>query len=222
MNLEEMQAQWSAMDAKLNRSLRLNERFFTEQKLKAAKSALVRFRIGMAVEAVVWLLIIIVLGRFIYDHQNALDLAVCGVAFDVYVIAIFASLVRQIATAGGIRYDRPVSDIQAQIEQVQVLRIQYIRTAILFGIALWAPCAIVTFQAFFGIDLYTLFGPAWVWSNVAVGLALMFAVFFAARRFGSHLSESSFARRLADLISARTLHSARRALDEAREFHSEP
>jgi hypothetical protein len=220
MNLEEMQQKWSEMDAKLDRSLRLNEQLLTETKLKGARSALGRLRLWLGIEAALWLLWAMALGGFIYNHLGMPRFAAAAVATDVFVIVNLIATIRQIVMAGRVNYAQPVTGIQTDIQKLRMFRIRYISGAVLLGIVLWTPAAIVCAEAFFGIDLYALFGLAWIWSNIAFGIAAAALVFWAAKRFSSRLSGSSFMQRLADDIAGVSLKKAANALTAIREFAS--
>ncbi len=217
MTLEEMQEKWAEMDAKLDRSLRINAQLITEGKMKTVRSALKRLQISLGIESGLWLLIAIALGNFIHNHFSAPALLVSGLAVDIYVLANCSALIRQIALAGRLDYSQPVTTIEVDIASLRMVRLRYIRAAVLWGVVLWAPAAIVTIQVLFGIDLYP-FAPAWVWSNVAFGVVLAALVLAAARRFGPRLSASSFGKRLADDVAGVSLKRATEALGAIRDF----
>ena len=218
MTLEEMQEKWAEMDAKLERSLRINTQLITEGKLTTVRSALKRLQISLGIEAGIWLLLAIALGNFIHNHFSAPTLLVSGVAVDIYVLANFIALIRQIAVAGHLDYAQPVTSIEGDVASLRMLRLRHIRASILWGVVLWAPAAVVVAQVLFGIDLYFVFGAAWVWSNVAFGVVLAPLVLAAAKRFGPRLSASSFGRRLADDVAGFSLQRATEALGAIRDF----
>jgi hypothetical protein len=158
------------------------------------------------------------LGALIYDHFGAPRFAAAAIATDVFVIMNLIANVLQIVMAGHVDYAQPVTGIQTEIEKLRMLRVRYISGAVLLGIIIWVPAAIVAAQAFFGIDLYALFGATWVWSNIAFGIAAAALIFWAAKRFGSRLSASSFSRRLADDIAGTNLKKAADALAAVHDF----
>lgn len=218
MTLEEMQEKWAEMDAKLDRSLRINARLITEGKMKTVRSALKRLQISLGIESGLWLLLAIALGNFIHNHFSVPALLVSGLAVDIYVLANCSALIRQIAVAGRLDYSQPVTSLEAEVASLRMLRLRYTRAAVLWGIVLWAAAAVVGAQVLFGIDLYFVFGPAWVWSNVAFGVIVAALVLAAARRFGPRLSASSFGKRLADDIAGISLKGATDALGAIRDF----
>ena len=220
MSLEEMQEKWSEMDAKLDRSLRLNKQLLTESKLKSAGSVLGRLRVGLWIEWMVWIVLAGSLALFTYHHMNSLALALSGVAVFLYADLNGIAVAVQIAKLKQLNCSQSVAHMQVQLQRLRMFRVRYISGAILLGVVLWAPAAFVWAKAFFNIDVYPVFGALWLWSNVAFGFAAAALILWATRRFGSRLSSSSCMRHLADDIAGASLKKAAHALAAVREFES--
>jgi hypothetical protein len=218
MTLEEMQQKWLEMDAKLDRSMRLNEQLLTESRLNGARSALGRLRVSLWIEWVLWIVLAGALTLFVYHHMNSPASAMSGVALFLYADASGVAVAVQVIKLRRVSCSQSIAEMQVQLEKLRMFRIRYISLAVLAGIILWASAAIVAAQALLGINLYALFGAAWVWSNIGFGVATAAIVVWAAKRFGPRLSAFSFAKGLADNIAGVSLKKAATALAAAKSF----
>src|ERR1051326_5952143 len=104
MDLESLKEKWAEYDRKLDDVIRLNRRILTATTMNRARSSLQRVAMWMAVESVVWFVIIVALGSFTYKHIALSWVALAAVFLDSYAIANLIFLIRQIAAALGIDY----------------------------------------------------------------------------------------------------------------------
>ncbi|HZL69092.1 MAG TPA: hypothetical protein VFC29_17390, partial [Candidatus Limnocylindrales bacterium] len=169
-------------------------------------------------EAAAWVAIIVVLGNFIYEHISMAQFAVAGVALDVYSIVTLNFLIRQIALALRIDYGKPIATIQKQIEALRVLRIRTIQWGVLAGLVAWVPFMIVLFKVAFGVDIYE---AAWVWSNVAFGLALIPVAIWVSKKFGDRMDRSPIIQGLMKSLSGHNLNAAADFLMTLSKFEEE-
>jgi hypothetical protein len=182
MDLDELKEKWIDYDRKLDESLRLNRQLLKTMKMSRVRSALHRMAVLSALESVLWFAAIVALGSFIYRHITLMRFALPAAILDLYVIANFAVLIAQIASALQIDYDRPISIIQKQIEALHVLCTRYIQLSVLGGFIVWMPLVIVLFKGFFGVDIYRLFNTTWIVANVLFGLApIAFAIWLSKK-----------------------------------------
>ena len=218
MDLDELKEKWTELDRKLDVNIRLNRQLLSATKLNQTRSSLKRLAVYMGLEAAAWFAIIVVLGNFIYEHISMAQFAVAGVALDVYSIVTLNFLIRQIALALRIDYGKPIATIQKQIEALRVLRIRTIQWGVLAGLVAWVPFMIVLFKVVFGVDIYE---AAWVWSNVAFGLALIPVAIWVSKKFGDRMDRSPIIQGLMKSLSGHNLNAAADFLMTLSKFEEE-
>jgi hypothetical protein len=218
MDLDELKEKWTELDRKLDVNIRLNRQLLSATKLNQTRSSLKRLAVYMGLEAAAWFAIIVVLGNFIYEHISMAQFAVAGVALDVYSIVMLNFLIRQIALALRIDYGKPIATIQKQIEALRVLRIRTIQWGVLAGLVAWVPFMIVLFKVAFGVDIYE---AAWVWSNVAFGLALIPVAIWVSKKFGDRMDRSPIIQGLMKSLSGHNLNAAADFLMTLSKFEEE-
>ena len=218
MDLDELKEKWTELDRKLDVNIRLNRQLLSATKLNQTRSSLKRLAVYTGLEAAVWFAIIVVLGNFIYEHISMAQFAVAGVALDVYSIVTLNFLIRQIALALRIDYGKPIATIQKQIEALRVLRIRTIQWGVLAGLVAWVPFMIVLFKVAFGVDIYE---AAWVWSNVAFGLALIPVAIWVSKKFGDRMDRSPIIQGLMKSLSGHNLNAAADFLVTLSKFEEE-
>jgi hypothetical protein len=221
MDLDELKTQWTEHDRKLETSIRLNRRILSTMQLGRTRSALNRLTVFTALHAALWVACIGSLGNFIYEHASSPRLALSAAALDLYAIASLIALIRQIAAVRQIDYGRPVARIQKQLEALRVMRIRTVQWGVLAGLVAWTPFAIVVTRALFGVDLYRLFGPAWVWANLLFGLAAIPLAVWLSKKFARRMGRSRFMQRLMADLAGNSLNAAATFLAALAEFERE-
>lgn len=218
LDLDEMKEKWAELDRKLDVNIRLNRQLLNATKLNQTRSSLKRVAVYLGVELAMWVVIIGALGNFIYDHISQPQFVVPAVALDVYSIGMVILLGRQIAAALQIDYGKPIATIQRQIEALRVLRIRNTQWAVLAGLVVWVAFMIVIFQVLFGVDIYE---PAWVWSNVAFGLALIPLSIWVSKKFGDRMDRSPIIQGIMGSLAGYNLNAAVGFLATVAEFERE-
>jgi hypothetical protein len=218
LELDEMKQKWAEHDRKLEETIRLNRQLLSATNLNGARSALQRLTLFVGVEAIVWLAIVVALGKFIYEHASVLKFALAGAASDVFAIGMFAAAVAQIGSIRQIDYAQPVAAIQRQMERLRVLRIRTVQRGLLAGTVVWAPFLIVVSNAFWGV---TDFSAAWLWANVAFGLALIPLAIWASTKFADRMGAAAFVQQLMRDIAGRNLNAAATFLATISQFEAE-
>jgi hypothetical protein len=211
LNLDEMKQIWAEHDQKLDQCIRLNRQLLSTTNLNGARSAMQRMSAFLGIEAALWFAIVLALGNFIYKNSAMLQLALPALALDLYAIGMLAAMIRQIAAVQRIDYGGPVAAIQKQLGTLRVLRIRTTQSALLVGVMVWAPAAIVVF----GIEVYSL---AWLFANVLFGLALIPLAFWFSKKFRDRMDRSPFIQRLMDDIAGHSLAKATAFLSTLVEF----
>jgi hypothetical protein len=178
--------------------------------------------LSLVVEAIFNVAAVILLGSFIGDNIEAPRFAVPAALLDLFAIALSIALIRQIVIARQIDYTKPIAAIQRNLENLRVLRIRYTQVLLVFAVLAWPPLCIVLFKTLFGLDAWVVFGSAYLWTNVLLGIAVIPLAIWASKRFGKGLSRSSIMRYLVRTISGRSLNEATGFLATLSEFEHEP
>jgi hypothetical protein len=218
MDLDELKEKWIDYDRKLDESLRLNRQLLKGMKLSRVRSALQRLATLLALESGLWLAGIVALGLFISRHIAIMRFALPAAVLDLFAIANFAALIAQIASALRIDYDRPIAEIQKQLEALRVLRIRYIQGSVVGGFVVWVPFVVVVFKGFFGLDAYRLFNTAWLITNVLVGLAVLALAIWLSKKFSERMSRYPGIQRFMRNLAGHNIKTANEFLAKLSEF----
>ena len=173
MELDELKQKWADHDRKLEVNIRLTLQLLSATKMNRARSALQRLAVFLALETVIALAVIIVLGSFIGDHIAMLRFAVPAAAQDLFEIATLIVLIQQIRLALYIDYCKPVAAIQKQLESLRMLHIRHFQWTLLLAPLLWTPLLIVALEGFLRVDAYKTVGAAYLLANLLFGLAII-------------------------------------------------
>jgi len=221
VEMDELRKIWAEYDRKLDTNIRLSRQLLKAANLKRARSALQRLAIFLALESVVQLAVVIALGNFIYEHISMLRFALPAAALDVLAIADLIAMGQEIARALQIDYDKPITTIQKQLEDLRVLRIRHIQGIFLMAILAWTLLLIVALKGFLGLDVYRLFGVTYVVANLLVGLAIIPLAIWLSRKFGGRLGRFPIIQRLTRGLAGYDLNAATGFLMALSEFESE-
>ena len=221
MELDELKAKSEAHDQQLEKSLRLNRELLSATKLKRAESELRWLTIYSGLEAGMWLVIVVALGKFVAGHIHMPGLAWSGIAVDVMSVGMLIALVQRMIGTLHIDYSHSIAAIQKQVEAVRMLRVRTTQWAVLCGTLLWVPWLAVVSQAFLGVNIYRSVDAAWLISNVLFGLALFPAAIWASRKYADRIQQSPFFQRLMNDLAGRNLTAARGFLATLSEFEKD-
>jgi hypothetical protein len=183
MELDELKEKWAEHDKKLDQSIRLNRQLMRETYTRRAKAALWRLAAILALGSIALLVVIVSLGAFVAKNWPAARFVWPAIALDVAAIAALAALNAQIGMALKIDYNQPIAAIQKRLESLRMFRVRYIQAILVTSALLWTPMFIVAMKAFFGADVYRLFGTAWIVANVAFGCAVLALGIWLSRKY---------------------------------------
>ena len=172
-SMDDLRKTWSEYDHKLDTNIRLSRQLLMATHLNRVRSPMRRLAFFLSLESVIQFAVVAALGSFIYEHIAMVRFALPAAALDVFTIAILIAMVRQIAGALQIDYDKPIAIIQKQLEDLRVLRIRYIQGIFLVATLVWTPLLIVVLKGFWELDAYRLFGTAYLVANLLLGLAII-------------------------------------------------
>jgi hypothetical protein len=221
MELDEMQKRWAAQDKKLDEVLRLNRKLLDTERFGRARSALQRLRAGLGLELLLNAVAVFALGAFIGEHVAEPRFLLPAVVLDVAAVAILAASVRQWTLARAVDFTAPVTVSQRRLEQLRVLRIRVTQWVLLASLLLWTPLLILGLRAVFGVDAYATLGAPYLLANLAVGVAFIPLMRWAARRWAHRLEGTGWARRWAEALAGTSLTAALGQLASITDFERE-
>jgi hypothetical protein len=221
MDLDELKQKWADYDRKLETNIRLSRQLLMATNLNRVRSPLRRLAFFQSLEAIFQFGVVVVLGSFIYDQISAPRFALPAAALDVFAIAILVAMIRQIAGALQIDYDRPIAVIQKQLADLRVLRIRYIQGIFLVATLAWTPLQIVALKGFWGVDAYKSFGAAYLVANLLVGLAIIPLAVWLSKKLGDRMGRSPFLQRFMRDLAGYNLNAATSFLATISEFEKE-
>jgi hypothetical protein len=221
VEMDDLRKTWAEYDRKLDTNIRLSRQLLIVTNLNRVRSPMRRLAFFLGLESIIQFAVVVALGSFIYEYIATVRFVLPAAALDVFAIAILIAMIRQIAGALQIDYDKPIAIIQKQLEDLRVLRIRYIQGIFLVATLVWTPLLIVTLKGFWGLDAYRLFGAAYLTANLLVGLAIIPLAIWLSRKFSDRMGRSPMIQRLMKDLAGYNLNAAARFLATLSEFEEE-
>ena len=221
MELDELKLKWAEHDHELEVNIRLTRHLLSATKLNRARSALQRLAAFLALESVIALAVIVVLGSFIGDHIVMVRFAAPAAALDLFEIATLIVLIQQIRLALYIDYSKPVAAIQKQLEFLRMLHIRHFQWTLLLAPLLWTPLLSVALEGFLRVDAYKTLGAAYLLANLLFGLAIIPLAIWLSKKFGDRTDRSPKIQWLMKEIAGYNLNAASDFLATLSEFEEE-
>ncbi|MEP6938727.1 MAG: serine/threonine protein kinase [Rudaea sp.] len=218
MELDDMKLAWQTLDRRLDLQNALNLSQFRESKLDKARSGLRRLYWGQIVQILFGDAMILFGILSSMRYHSVPHLLICGLCVLFYGVLIVVCGGVTLSRISRIDYSAAVVDIQ---KQVGSLRRTYVFTGMWAGLPwwlLWIPILVLEAMSNVGVDLF-ITAPAFVWINVAVGIAGLFAT-LAFRRWSRNPQRPRMARAVDNAITGRSLRSVQGELDEIARFES--
>ena len=221
MELDEFKQKWAEHDRKLEVNIRLTRQLLSATKMNRARSALQRLAVFLALESIITLAVIIVLGSFIGDHIALVRFVVPAGVLHLFEIATLIVLIQQIRLALHIDYSRPVAGIQKELESLRMLHVRSIQWTLLVAPLLWTPLLIVVLEGFWGIDAYKALGATYLLANLLFGLAIIPLAIWLSKKFGNRMGRLPNIQRLMKDLAGYNLNAASAFLATLSEFADE-
>ena len=218
MDLDGFKEIWAAQDRKLEAILHLNRRVVSEAALGRTRSALQRRAAGLGLEIAIDLIGVSALGAFVYANLAFAKFLVPGIVLDVAAIAALISVVRQVVGALSVDYGGTLTEIQARLEALRILRLRTVRWILLLAPLVWTPLQIVALRGLFGVDAYAVLGDAYLWANVGFGAAFLAGGWWLAKTYAPRLTGHGVAAYLARTVEGSDLRKARAAVAALSDF----
>jgi hypothetical protein len=218
MELDDLKQQWQALDRKLDRSLALNTRVFTETRTRSTKLRLLPLLLLQPFQAAAGVALVIFFARFWITHLESTALAASGMFLHAMSVGLIIDAVVRMLFIVRINYASPVVTIQRYLALLRRWEVRSFNWA-------WVGCWIATpavllvgVKLFTGLDLSTIWPAAVIWTAAGgvVGAAASIAFGRWARRNTGRLGAA-----MDRFYVGRSIARAQAALDEIDEFARE-
>jgi len=218
MELDDLKTAWAAHGAMLERSLAINEHLLRETMLGKVRSKLAPFVVWRAVEAVLGVVMLFVVGSVLAAHATEPRYLVAGGAVLAFTVAMTALCTTLLVHGARLAYDRPVTVIQRAVERIKLLEFRATKWAFLGGVLVWLPGLLVLFEAVTGVPALARVDLAWLISNLAFGAIVLVVGHILAKRYVDRPDLGPRARRFVDALTGRSLRAVTGHLAELARF----
>jgi hypothetical protein len=132
MELDEIKTMWQSNDAKLEKSLQLNEQnieLIQTQKLASKLTPLYRQRV---IECIFHSIAIVLLIGFLFKNMAEFPYAISAIALLAFYITTFINAIKQIKLIKNMDFNNDLATMQSSLVMLQTHIINYAKLAILF------------------------------------------------------------------------------------------
>jgi hypothetical protein len=221
MDLDDLKAAWTAHGVALERSLAINERLLRETLLRKVRFALAPLVVWRALEVALGAAAVRLVVGVLAAHLGEPRYLVAAGALAVLAVALTA--LGAASLVGGLKldYTGTVTAIQRDLERLQLVEYHATKWALLGGVLLWLPAALVGFEAITGVDALARVDLAWLIGNLAFGVGVVAVGQAWSRRHVERSGRGPRAQRILDALSGRSLRSATSHLAELARFQAD-
>jgi len=215
MELDDLKSAWRMLDRRLEQQSALTQHIFRQDRLARAQSKLRPLYWGQILQILFGMAMIACGAAFWTQHRDALHLMVAGLTLHVYGAATIILAGITLGKISRIDYSAAVVDIQKQLGRLGRF---YVFNGLTVGLPwwlLWIACLMILATAA-GVDLYAV-APAFVWINVAVGIAGLLATRWFLR-WSRGPRRPRLTKAVDDALVGMSLRRAQRVLDEIAAF----
>ncbi len=215
MQLDDLKEAWAAHGALLERSLAIDERLLREVMLRRVRLALAPYVLWRALEVALCIAALFVVMPVLAAHVAEPRYVVVAGALVVFTVGITAQSAFLIVNGLQLDYGGPVTAIQRDVERLRLVEYRALKWAVLGGVVVWLPAALVLFEALTGVDALARVDLPWLVANLTFGLVVLALGQVLSRKHVERPDLEPWARRLVEVVSGRAL---RRAADHLAEF----
>ncbi len=221
MQLDDLKEAWAAHGALLERGVAIQERLLREMELRKVRHAMAPYALWRGLEAGLGIALLVVVMPVLAAHIFEPRYLVAGGS--VALLAAGIAAVSMYLLVNGLKLDfaGPVMAIQREIERLRLVEYGAMKWAVLGGVVVWLPAALILFEASTGIDALGRANVAWLIMNLVFGLVVLVLGQALSRRYVERPGLGPWARRIMDAVSGKSLRTAARHLAELSKFERE-
>ena len=213
MELDDLKSTWAAHGATLERTLSITERLLHEAMTAKARHAVRPYVAWRMLELALGMVAIVIVGGVLAAHLGELRYLIAGGSVLAYAVGMTATCGFLIVRSLGVDYRGPVTAIQRQLEQLTVVEFRATKWAVLGGVVVWLPAALIAFEAVTRVAALARVDLAWLVANLAFGAGVLAVGTWWSKR---HVERSRS--RIVDALAGRSLAIARGHLAELARF----
>jgi hypothetical protein len=218
MEIDDMKEAWAAHGAMLERSLVINERLLRETLLRKARTALTPYVVRRGLEVVLAAAMVMLVVPVVVAHVGEPRYVVAAGALALYAIWLTAMCGHLLVASLTLDAGGAVTAMQRDVERLKLAEYRTTKWALLGGVVVWLPAALVLFEVVTGIDALARADLAWLVANLGFGAAVLAAGQAWSRRHVERPGLSPRARRIVDAVSGRSLRRVTGHLAELASF----
>ena len=221
MQLDELRELWAAQGARLERSLALNEQLLRERMHGRIRRAVLPYAAWRGLEAVLGIAFLAAIAPVVAAHASEPRYIMIAGALALYAAGVTAFSARLVVGSLRLDYGLPVTAIQRDVERTRLAEYRALKWAVLGGVLMWLPAALVLFEAVTGIDALARVHFPWLVANVVLGVIVLAIGQALSRKYVERPDLEPWARRLLDALSDRSLRRAASHIEELARFERE-
>jgi hypothetical protein len=219
MELDDLKLAWAELGRRVEATEALALDLRRERQRDKSRRSLSWLTLGTTVAIGIWMVVVATVAPFWIANRHVPHLIVAGLALHLYgVVAIIASVI-QLLLIGRTYYTAPIVLMQRRLAELYRFRVYCQIVLILPWWLLWVAALIVGARIL-GFDIYAD-SPAWIYWNLAAGVAGLALTGWLARRVSARPPRSKWLRRIADDLAGRSLMRAARHLEDVDRFERE-
>ena len=224
LTLDDLKTEWMARDRQLETQLRMNTLLLRETLLEKHRAKLGRATAGNVFQILITIPFLAFFGWFIARHISEPEFLLPAVLLQAWTVVMLALNIHQRNQLRGLDYGRPVLELQSQVEQIKIARLNTFKWAFLTGQLLWwTPFVLVLFKGLFGVNLTTVsaFMPRFIAWNIAFSVAFIPFALWASKQLAGRLAGSPRFQKFTDGIAGSDVLVAREFLGKLAGFGRE-
>lgn len=220
MELDELKEIWKGYEAKLDKSLAVNQHLFEQLRLDQTRSKMRSLLYSRIAEAVCFFILLVALGGYIANHLSVSAPILSAIILTVFVLIGLIGSIGQIALIGMLDYSGSVRDIQKQLFRIRSHKLQLLRL-ILLSIPFYMAYILLGFDLLWNIDLYTVADPTWLEIQIMVSLLLVGPVLWFYRALGLQDTTRPWVTKIVRSLGDSQISEALELLNELEELSQE-
>ena len=224
LTLDDLKTEWMARDRQLETQLRMNTLMLRETLLDKHGAKLGSATRGNVFQILFTVPFLAFFGWFIARHIGEPAFLLPALLLQIWTVVMLALNIHQRNQLRGLDYGRPVLELQRQIEQIKIARLNTFKWAFLTGQLLWwIPFVLVLFKGLLGVNLYTVsdFMPSFIAWNIAFSVAFVPFALWASKLLSGRLGALPRFQKFTDGIAGSDVTVAREFLRKLEGFGRE-
>ena len=218
MELDDLKQVWADHGAALERSLVINERLLRETMLRKVRFALGPWLVWRALGVMLGVAAVVLIMRLVVAHLDEPRYLVVAGVLAVYAAGLTALAAYVLVCGAKLDYDGAVTAIQRDVEHLKLVEYRATMWAVLGGVLVWLPAALVVLELVTSVDLIARVDLAWLVSNLGFGVVVIALGMAWSKRNVGRAGLGPRARRIVEAMSGRSLRIATSQLAELARF----